>query len=133
MTDLRDYEWARWAETPEKKLSEITDYIPKSDQVSIQIITKYISRLLFSFTLHNVLWKEMKLKNNLNKILKSWVWFFRSFCCFDFVLFSLGDETTKTISNDPAQTRNAVSESLESHSVTVTGDSCINTSLEQSN
>ena len=35
--------------------------------------------------------------------------------------------------NDPAQTRNAVSESLESHSVTVAEDSCINTCPEVSN
>ena len=65
-------------------------------------------------------------------MLKSRVWFLTSFSCFNFVLISLGDETTK-IKNDLGQTRNTVLENLENHSVTVTRDSCINTNLEVSN
>ena len=65
-------------------------------------------------------------------MLKRRAWFLTSVCCFNFIIFSLGNETAKIMRKDPAQTRNAVSDSLESHSVTVTGDSCIHTCLEVS-
>ena len=61
-------------------------------KLQFQMSTKYISYLLFSYTLQNE--TELLIKT---KYLKGRVWFLWSFSFFNFVLFSLRDETAKTM------------------------------------